>query len=159
MSFLGVCELILRPWKLATIFLEYHYPKNKRISCNSQNTPRRSKLSKMKFFQNDPKMTFLHIFISNSFKAIPKPSKFQSLIFEAPSPCLNSLNLSKSMLLSSIASIIFQITYKTQNLVKCQETLSIKTQSIRKVDRKIHQTKLLSNSPTLNLLQIGRAHV
>ena len=48
------------------------------------------------------------------------------------------------MLLSSIASIIFQITYKTQNLVKCQGTLRIKTQSIRKVDRKIYQTKHLS---------------
>ena len=50
------------------------------------------------------------------------------------------LEFSKSMLLSSIASIIFQITYKTQNLVKCQGTLSIKTQSIRK----IYQTKHLS---------------
>ena len=57
---------------------------------------------------------------------------------------MNSPNLSKSMLLSSIASIIFQITYKTQNLVKCQGTLRIKTQSIRKVDRKIYQTKHLS---------------
>ena len=36
------------------------------------------------------------------------------------------------------SSIIFQITYKTQNLVKHQGTLRIKTQSIRKVDRKIH---------------------
>ena len=34
--------------------------------------------------------------------------------------------------------------YKTQNLVKCQGTLRIKTQSIRKVDRKIYQTKHLS---------------
>ena len=53
-----------------------------------------------------------------------------------------------------IASIIFQINYKTQNLVKCQGTLRIKTQSIRKVDRKIYQTKHLSNSPTLNLLLV-----
>ena len=89
-------------------------------------------------------MIFLHIFIKNSFKAIPKPSKFQSLIFQAQSPCLNSPNLSKSMLLSSITSTIFQITYKTQNLVKCQGTLRIKTQSIKKVDRKIYQTKHLS---------------
>ena len=69
-------------------------------------------------------------------------------------PCLNSPNLSKSMLLSSIASIIFQITYKMQNIVKCQGTLRIKTQSIRKIDRKIYQTKHLSNSPTLNLLLV-----
>ena len=48
------------------------------------------------------------------------------------------------MLLSFIASIIFQITYKTQNLVKCQGILSTKTQSIRKLDRKIYQTKHLS---------------
>ena len=54
------------------------------------------------------------------------------------------------MLLSSIASIIFQITYKTQNLVKCQGTLSIKTQSIWKVDRKIYQTKHLSIDPYAN---------
>ena len=52
------------------------------------------------------------------------------------------------MLLSSIASIIFQITYKTQNLVKCQRTLSIKTQSIWKVDRKIYQTKHLLDDVT-----------
>ena len=50
------------------------------------------------------------------------------------------------MLLRSIASIIFQITYKTQNLIKCQGTLRIKTQSIWKVDRKIYQTKHLSPS-------------
>ena len=53
------------------------------------------------------------------------------------------------MHLSSIASIIFQITYKTQNLVKCQGPLRIKTQSIRKIDRKIYQTKHLStHSPS-----------
>ena len=49
---------------------------------------------------------------------------------------------------------IFQITYKTQNLVKCQRTLRIKTQSIRKVDRKIYQTKHLSNFSTLNILLV-----
>ena len=58
------------------------------------------------------------------------------------------------MLLSSIASIIFQITYKTQNLVKCQGILSTKTQSIRKVDRKIHQTKHLSHQrPKVNEME------
>ena len=51
--------------------------------------------------------------------------------------------LVKSILLSPITSIIF-LNPKTQNLVKYRGTLRIKTQSIRKVDRKIYQTKHLS---------------
>ena len=138
---MGEFYLVLKLWKSATIFPEIAFSR---------------KRTEVKTVKNKllPKLIFLHIFIKNSFKAIPKPSKFQSLIFQTQSPRLNSPNLSKSMLLRSIASIIFQITYKTQNLVKCQGTLSIKTQSIRKVNRKIYQTKHLSNSPTLNLLLV-----
>ena len=38
--------------------------------------------------------------------------------------------------------------YKTQNLVKCQGTLRIKTQSIRKVDRNIRSEQNFSKAKT-----------
>ena len=88
---------------------------------NSQNTPQRSKLPKIYVFQNDL-LAYLTPSSMLEFSKLVQIHAFK----------LHSLHYLSNHL-------------QTQNLVKCQGTLRIKTQSIRKIDRKIYQTKHLSN--------------
>ena len=72
-SVLGEFLLVLNPWKSATIFPEIAFSRKRTDFSYFQKYPSEVKTAKNKLL---PKLIFLHIFIKNSFKAIPKLSKF-----------------------------------------------------------------------------------